>query len=62
MHEFKLWAPRPKRVSVQVTCQSGTQVYPMTGPDERGFWHTTVKDAGPGDDYGFLLDDENQPR
>ena len=61
MHEFKLWAPRPKRVSVQVTCQSGTQVYPMTGPDERGFWHTTVKDAGPGDDYGFLLDDENQP-
>ena len=61
MYEFKLWAPLPQRVSVQVTCQSGTEIYPMTGPSERGFWHVTVEDAGPGDDYGFLLDDEKQP-
>ena len=61
MHEFKLWAPRPKRISVQVVCQSRTEVYEMTGPDERGFWRVSVEDAGPGDDYGFLLDDEKQP-
>ena len=61
MHEFKLWAPRPKRVSVQVVCQSGTEVYEMQGPDERGFWRATVQDAGPGDDYGFLLDGNPQP-
>ena len=61
MHEFKLWAPRPKRVSVQVVCRSGTESYDMAGPDEHGFWRAKVEDAGPGDDYGFLLDDEKQP-
>ena len=61
MHVFKLWAPVPKRVSVQVVCQSGTEVYEMTGPDERGCWRAAVQDAGPGDKYGFLLDDEKQP-
>ncbi len=58
MHEFKLWAPRPKQVSVQVV---GTEVYDMTGPDEHGFWRVSVEAAGPGDDYGFLLDEETQP-
>ena len=61
MHEFKLWAPRPKRVSVQVVCRSGAESYEMAGPDEHGFWRAKVEDAGPGDDYGFLLDDEKQP-
>jgi maltooligosyltrehalose trehalohydrolase len=61
MHEFKLWAPRPKRVSVQVVRQNITETTEMQGPDERGCWRATVEEAGPGDDYGFLLDDEKPP-
>jgi maltooligosyltrehalose trehalohydrolase len=30
----------------------------MEGPDERGWWKAKVEDAGPGSDYGFLLDDD----
>ena len=56
MHEFKLWAPRPSKVSVQIC----GQLYPMEGPDDHGFWRVTVEDCGPGDDYGYVLDDETQ--
>ena len=31
----------------------------MAGPDEQGWWHTEVNDAGDGSDYGFLLDDDD---
>ncbi len=54
MHEFKVWAPRPKHVVVKV---NGTQVG-MSGPDERGWWRAEVETAGPGTDYGYILDDE----
>jgi maltooligosyltrehalose trehalohydrolase len=54
MHEFTVWAPRAKKVSVK----AGESQYPMTRPDERGWWNTTVEDAGPGTQYGFLLDDD----
>jgi maltooligosyltrehalose trehalohydrolase len=32
----------------------------MTGPDAHGCWHTTVETCGPGDDYGFVLNDDPQ--
>jgi maltooligosyltrehalose trehalohydrolase len=57
MHEFKVWAPRPQRVAVQV----GDSVYEMNGPDECGWWSVQVETAKPGDDYGFLLDDDPKP-
>jgi len=54
MHPFKVWAPFARRVSIE----SGDVQYPMQGPDDRGWWSCQVKDAGPGTDYGFLLDDD----
>ena len=54
MHEFTVWAPRAKRVAVKV----GDGLHEMAGPDERGWWKATVDDAGPGADYGFVLDDD----
>jgi maltooligosyltrehalose trehalohydrolase len=33
----------------------------MSGPDERGWWRAQVESANPGDDYGFLLDDDPKP-
>jgi len=57
MHEFKVWAPRPKRIAIKV----GDTVQAMTGPDDYGWWTARVEKAKPGDDYGFLLDDDPQP-
>jgi maltooligosyltrehalose trehalohydrolase len=57
MYEFKVWAPRPQRVAVKV----GDSVHEMTGPDDCGWWCIQVADAKPGDDYGFLLDDDPTP-
>lgn len=34
---------------------------PMPGPDERGWWRLDVQNAGPGTDYGFLIDDDKHP-
>lgn len=56
MHPFRVWAPFARRVSVE----SGGVAYAMQGPDDRGWWSCQVEDAGPGADYGFLLD--NDPR
>ena len=57
MHEFRVWAPKLKKVSVEV----GEERYAMSGPDERGMWSVAVEDAHPGLDYAFLLDDEPTP-
>jgi maltooligosyltrehalose trehalohydrolase len=54
MHEFTLWAPKAKNVFVKV----GDNLHALVGPDVRGWWKTTVEDAGPGMDYGFQLDDD----
>ena len=54
MHEFGVWAPGAKTVAVKV----GDRACAMEGPDERGWWKVVVEDAGPGSDYGFLLDDD----
>ena len=54
MHRFEIWAPLPKKVSVRVNDRS----LPMLGPDQRGWWHLDVEDAGPGSDYCFLIDED----
>jgi len=57
MHEFRVWAPKPERVQIQI----GETVHAMTGPDDRGWWAAKIEDAEPGVDYGFLLDDDTKP-
>ena len=53
MKEFRVWAPLPKKVEVQV----GTARHPMqAGAD--GWWSASVSGAGEGSDYGFVLDGE----
>jgi maltooligosyltrehalose trehalohydrolase len=58
MHEFTLWAPNAKNVSVKV----GESLHTLHGPDARGWWKAAVEDAGTGpgefQDYGFQLDDD----
>ena len=54
MHEFTLWAPGVKKVSVKV----GDATYPMTGTDPRGSWKVAVDEAGPGTHYAFVLDED----
>jgi maltooligosyltrehalose trehalohydrolase len=54
MHEFRIWAPYARRVAVMV----GSVSYPMLGPDERGWWSASAKQADAGSDYGFAVDDD----
>ncbi len=54
MHRFKVWAPSARVVSVE----AGGVSYAMQGPDDRGWWTREVESAGPGTDYGYLLDDD----
>jgi len=56
MHEFSVWAPRARKVAVKI----GDGNYPMRGPSERGWWNVAVEQAGPGTDYGFVIDDDAQ--
>jgi maltooligosyltrehalose trehalohydrolase len=50
MTEFRVWAPKPERVRLDVDGQA----HAMTRSDD-GWWHTDV-DAAPGARYGYLLD------
>jgi maltooligosyltrehalose trehalohydrolase len=52
MTEFRVWAPKPERVRLDV---DGT-AHPMTRSDD-GWWHADV-DAPADARYGFLLDDD----
>ncbi len=54
MHEFTVWAPWSKKIAVKI----GETLYPMHGPDGKGWWSVRVEDAGPGTDYGFVVDDD----
>lgn len=56
MHSFEVWAPRAKEMAVQVDGIA----YPMTGPDERGYWRAEIDEAAPGSDYGFLVDGDTK--
>jgi maltooligosyltrehalose trehalohydrolase len=51
MHTFRVWAPFPKKVEVQV----GKEIFPMTA-EEGGWWTATVAAADSGAEYGFILD------
>ncbi|HVM47356.1 MAG TPA: malto-oligosyltrehalose trehalohydrolase [Candidatus Acidoferrum sp.] len=51
MHTFRVWATLPKRVEVQVSgCRHEMR------PEKGGWWTEDVASAGPGSDYGFILD------
>jgi maltooligosyltrehalose trehalohydrolase len=53
MHTFRVWAPLPKKVEVQVN----GKCFPML-PQPDGWWTAEVFTANIGDDYGFILDGE----
>jgi len=51
MHTFRVWAPRPKQVEVNVA----GMCFPLVrGPGD--WWSAEVAAAQDGDDYGFMLD------
>lgn len=56
MHRFEVWAPRAKSLSVKASGQT----FPLDDPEE-GWWRAQVDAAGPGTDYGFLLDQDPTP-
>ncbi|OBA77751.1 malto-oligosyltrehalose trehalohydrolase [Mycobacterium sp. 1164966.3] len=53
MTEFRVWAPKPERVRLDVNGAAHT----MERSDD-GWWHATV-DTAPEARYGFLLDDDS---
>ena len=55
MHRFGVWAPKVKKVALSWR----GHVLPMNGPNLRGWWTLEVPEAGCGDKYGFLLDDDS---
>ena len=57
MHEFAVWAPRAEKVAVKV----GDGLYPMEGPDDKGWWTASVDAAEYGMDYAFVLNDDPTP-
>jgi len=57
MHRFEVWSPAASQMAVSVKSVSR----PMYGPDEQGWWHLEVEDAGPGTDYGFIIDNQDGP-
>ncbi len=56
MHRFEVWAPPAKKMAVEA---GGARVA-MQGPDEHGWWKADVAAAGPGTDYGFVIDDDDR--
>jgi maltooligosyltrehalose trehalohydrolase len=56
MTRFRVWAPRASRVRLRARDVD----HEMAG-EESGWWQVDVPEAGPGTDYGFLLDDSDRP-
>jgi maltooligosyltrehalose trehalohydrolase len=56
MQQFAVWSPFAKRVSASVA----GAIHSMEGPDENSWWRLEVNGAGPGTDYGFLVDDDSK--
>lgn len=56
MHVFKVWAPNAQRVDVNI----GETKYPLSNSNG-GWWQAEVESAGPGTEYAFLLDGNDQP-
>ena len=57
MHKFGVWAPKASKMFLKWR----DQTLPMNGPSTRGWWTLPVEEAGCGDKYAFLLDDEETP-
>ena len=60
MHNFQVWAPVAKKMTLVLYAKGETrqeQRLAMEGPDDRGWWSLEA-DAGHGDDYAFLINDE----
>ncbi len=55
MHEFAIWAPAARTMQVRVN----HALLPMHRPDQQGWWRLPVDAAGPGTDYGFMVDEED---
>ena len=53
MTEFRVWAPKPERVRLDLD----GAVHPMRRSDD-GWWHATL-DTAPDARYGYLLDDDS---
>jgi len=51
MHVFEVWAPRASTMDVKI----GNKKFPL-GKKPRGYWSAAVEEAGPGTDYGFVID------
>jgi len=54
MHRFELWAPFARQIAVE----ADGATYEMEGPDEQGWWVAELDNAGPGTNYGFIVDDD----
>ena len=54
MHKFGVWAPKAQKVSLNWR----NQTLLMQGPNKRGWWALEIEQAGCGDRYAFLLDDD----
>lgn len=57
MHKFGIWAPKAQAMSLKWR----DQTLPMEGPNRRGWWSVEVPEAGCGDRYAFLLNDDPTP-
>ena len=57
MHRFEVWAPRAKDISVQIDGRPS----PLQGPDGQGWWRLNMDSAGPGTNYGYIIDDDPTP-
>ncbi len=56
MHVFDVWAPYARTMEVEI----GGQRFPLT-QKARGWWSAQVEAAGPGTDYGFVIDGLEPP-
>ena len=56
MREFAIWAPRARKMALSLNGEALS----MRGPDERGWWRLSVKQATEGAEYGFLIDDDKK--
>jgi maltooligosyltrehalose trehalohydrolase len=54
MHRFEVWAPKAKKIAVELNGEA----MPMPGPDKDGWWRLDVEHAVPGMDYGYRIDDD----
>jgi maltooligosyltrehalose trehalohydrolase len=56
MYRFEVWAPFARNMRIRVSDVR----HAMLGPDEQGWWLLELDSAGPGAEYGFEIDDDDQ--